>query len=70
LLAFGAIDYRTDQVMKLQPICETLTRIGWQPQVGFLEGINQTIDWLMGKDVHPLKTKTGKTLDFKLPSRF
>jgi nucleoside-diphosphate-sugar epimerase len=69
LLRFGALDYRSDQVMRLEPLCETLTSTGWFPQISFDEGIKQTIDWLQKKPLEPLKTLAGKTLDFKLPSR-
>lgn len=69
LLLFGALDYRSDQVMRLEPLCETLLSAGWNPQISFDEGIKQTIDWLQKKPLEPLKTLDGKTLDFKLPSR-
>ena len=69
LLKFGALEYRSDQVMQLEPLCETLTCIGWYPQVSFDEGIRQTIDWLQRKPLGPLKTTSGKYLDFKLPTR-
>jgi nucleoside-diphosphate-sugar epimerase len=69
LLRFGALDYRSDQVMRLEPLCETLTNAGWFPQIGFDEGIRQTINWLQKKPVNSLKTLDGNTLDFTLPSR-
>lgn len=69
LLRFGALDYRSDQVMRLEPLCESLTSAGWYPQIGFEEGIRQTIDWLQNKPTNSLNTLDGKTLDFKLPSR-
>jgi nucleoside-diphosphate-sugar epimerase len=69
LLGFGALDYLSDQVMRLEPLCETLTVAGWFPQISFDEGIRQTIDWLQKKPINSLKTLDGKTLDFKLPSR-
>jgi UDP-glucose 4-epimerase len=69
LLAFGALDYRPDQVMRLEPLCETLTGLGWYPQIGFENGIKQTIDWLQRKNLEPLKTELGKILEFKIPSR-
>ena len=69
LLRFGALDYRSDQVMRLEPLCETLTSAGWFPQISFDEGIRQTIDWLQKKPLKPLKTVAGETLDIKLPSR-
>lgn len=69
LLDFGAIDYRQDQVMRLQPLCETLTRVGWQPQISFIEGITQTIDWLKRNDLAPVRTIDGRILSFTLPVR-
>jgi len=39
LLNFGALPYRPDQVMKLEPACESLTAIGWKPIVSFADGI-------------------------------
>jgi nucleoside-diphosphate-sugar epimerase len=69
LLDFGAIDYRQDQVMRLQPLCETLTSAGWQPQISFIEGITQTIDWLKRNDLAPVRTIDGRMLSFTLPVR-
>jgi UDP-glucose 4-epimerase len=69
LLRFGVLEYRSDQVMRLEPLCETLTDAGWCPQIRFDEGIRQTIDWLQKKPLKSLQTLDGKTLDFKLPSR-
>ncbi len=69
LLRFGAIEYRSDQVMRLEPLCEALKGVGWYPQISFDEGIRQTIDWLQRKPLGPLKMTSGKSLDFKLPTR-
>jgi len=69
LLRFGVLEYRSDQVMRLEPLCETLTDAGWCPQIGFDDGIRQTIDWLQKKPLKSLQTLGGKTLDLKLPSR-
>jgi nucleoside-diphosphate-sugar epimerase len=69
LLEFGALDYRPDQVMRLQPLCETLTKAGWHPQISFEQGIRQTIDWLQRKELQPIITDSGQSLDFKLPVR-
>jgi nucleoside-diphosphate-sugar epimerase len=69
LLLFGALDYRSDQVMRLEPLCETLIGAGWCPQISFDEGIRQTINWLQKKPLKSLYTLDGKTLNFKLPSR-
>jgi nucleoside-diphosphate-sugar epimerase len=69
LLLFGALKYRPDQVMRLQPLCEKLTSIGWKPQINFDEGIRQTIDWFKGTTPSPLITESGESLDLNLPSR-
>lgn len=69
LLEFGALEYRKDQVMKMQPKCETLTNAGWRPQISFDQGIKQTIDWLQRVDLSPISTQNGETLNFTLPIR-
>jgi UDP-glucose 4-epimerase len=69
LLAFGELEYRIDQVMRLQPKCEKLASVGWQPQINFLSGIRQTVDWLQRKELHPLEMVNGEFLNFKIPSR-
>jgi nucleoside-diphosphate-sugar epimerase len=48
LLNYGAIPYKEDQVMHLQPKCETLGRLGWTPKIDISEGIIQTIRWNIG----------------------
>ncbi len=69
LLEFGAVEYREDQVMKLQPLCEKLTRSGWRPQIGFEAGISQTINWLGRENSDSLELIDGETINFNLPSR-
>jgi nucleoside-diphosphate-sugar epimerase len=69
LLDFGSLSYRPDQVMKLKPLCETLIKYGWEPQISFQEGITQTIDWFVGKKVAPILAKNGSDLEFNLPVR-
>ncbi len=69
LLNFGAVDYRLDQVMKLQPACESLSAIGWKPIVSFENGIKQTIQWLNRTALDPLRCDDGKEFAFKLPLR-
>jgi nucleoside-diphosphate-sugar epimerase len=69
LLSFGSLEYRQDQVMKMKPVCETLTDLGWSPRISFDSGIKQTIDWLTGKVLTPLQTKDNETLNFSLPAR-
>ncbi len=69
LLDIGALPYRPDQVMKLEPMCESLTAIGWEPVVAFDDGIKQTIDWLLHKELEPLHCEDGAEVVFNLPSR-
>ena len=69
LLNFGALEYRPDQVMKLQPACESLSAIGWQPVVSFKNGIKQTIQWRHREQETPLQCSNGQEVIFKLPSR-
>lgn len=69
LLGFGTMDYRTDQVMKLEPACETLTAIGWKPVVSFENGIAQTIQWRHREVVEPLHCEDGQEVVFNLPPR-
>jgi nucleoside-diphosphate-sugar epimerase len=54
-LKFGVVPYRPDQVMRLEPICETLTSLEWKPQYSMQNGMTQTIQWLMGESVGPIK---------------
>lgn len=69
LLNFGSIEYRTDQVMYLKPVCETLLNYGWTPHVDLLDGLNQTLRWLQGLSKLELKLNNGTSIDFKLPVR-
>lgn len=69
MLEFGAVEYRDDQVMKLQPMCEKLTKSGWRPQVGFESGISQTIKWLGRENADSLEFIDGQTASFNLPTR-
>jgi nucleoside-diphosphate-sugar epimerase len=69
LLDFGAIEYREDQVMKLKPLCEKLSKAGWKPEVEFESGINQTMNWLERKSSNSLQLSSGKEVVFNLPLR-
>jgi nucleoside-diphosphate-sugar epimerase len=69
LLNFGVVQYRPDQVMRMKPICETLTSIGWKPSISFEEGIKQTVEWLTNNTISPIQTLTGERLLFNFPSR-
>ncbi len=69
LLGFGNLPYRPDQVMKLEPACESLTAIGWKPVVSFENGIAQTIQWRHRKPLDPLRCEDGQEVVFTLPSR-
>ena len=69
LLGFGKMDYRPDQVMKLEPACESLTAIGWKPVVSFENGIAQTIQWRHREVVEPLHCEDDQEVVFNLPPR-
>jgi nucleoside-diphosphate-sugar epimerase len=69
LLEFGAIEYREDQVMKLKPLCEKLTKAGWKPQISFKNGISQTIAWLTHEPANEVKLDSNKIEIFNLPLR-
>jgi len=69
LINFGAVEYREDQVMKLQPTCETLSSIGWKPLVSFDSGVIQTIAWLKGEAADELVCTNGERTIFDLPVR-
>ena len=69
LLKFGVIEYRHDQVMELNPRCEKLVGLGWEPLISLNEGINQTIIWLKGEEQKPVLNKYSHELFFSLPNR-
>ena len=69
LLGFGNMPYRPDQVMKLEPACESLTGIGWKPIVSLEYGIKQTIQWRHRKALTPLLCEDGQEIIFNLPPR-
>jgi len=69
LLGFGKLAYRPDQVMKLEPACESLTAIGWKPVVSFENGIAQTIQWRHGEVLTPLRCLNGQEVSFNLSPR-
>jgi UDP-glucose 4-epimerase len=48
LIKIGAIDYRPDQVMKLQPICDSLTSLGWAPEIDLITGARSLITEYQG----------------------
>jgi UDP-glucose 4-epimerase len=67
LLKFGAIPYREDQVMRLAPICESLTKAGWRPVVSLKDGVENLYQWLVHKKNSPLLLNDGTQRDFTLP---
>ena len=69
LLKFGALEYRKDQVMNLRVESETLNSFGWKPIVDFAEGINETINWLLGKSENPMELLNSSRIKFNLPIR-
>lgn len=69
LLSFGEIPYRSDQVMKLAPLCEKLSKSGWRPAIGLDEGIRHLINWMAHRADVPLRTIDGEVLNLHLPTR-
>lgn len=48
-LGFGDIPYRTDQVMVLSADVARLSALGWRPEVGFEDGLRETVAWYVNK---------------------
>lgn len=67
LLDFGRIPYREDQVMRLAPVTEKLSRLGWNPVIELEAGINHLISWATGVDSIQLKTIYKQSLELSLP---
>jgi len=67
LLKYGAIPYREDQVMRLAPLCESLTSVGWRPQVSLEEGLRHLYNWLILKKNTKLALVDGNSKEFNLP---
>lgn len=67
MLKFGAIPYRENQVMRLAPICESLTKVGWRPVVSLQNGLKNLCQWLVHKKNIPLALNDGTRRDFNLP---
>jgi nucleoside-diphosphate-sugar epimerase len=67
LLEFGTIPYREDQVMRLAPICESLTKAGWLPMVSLKDGLENLYRWLVEKKNSPLLLKDATKQEFNLP---
>jgi UDP-glucose 4-epimerase len=45
--AYGAVEYRPDQVMQLQADITKISQMnGWKPQVSIEEGLSHTVDWV------------------------
>ncbi len=66
---FGAIPYRDDQVMLLNPSCAKLKLLGWEPIVSMDAGLNQTIEWFSRKELSSMKLLDGNEFNFSLPLR-
>lgn len=69
LLGFGEIPYRSDQVMKLAPLCEKLRGSGWKPVIGIEQGIRHLINWMSCRLDTSLRTIDGEVLNLHLPIR-
>ncbi len=44
-LGFGEVDYRPDQVMRLQADITRLSALGWQPATPLRQGLDYTVQW-------------------------
>jgi UDP-glucose 4-epimerase len=69
LIKFGTISYRSDQVMKLKPICESLINLGWKPKITIEAGLEQTINWYLNKEEAPIILNKSESIFFDLPVR-
>ena len=69
MINYGGIQYREDQVMRLEPLCEGLTSLGWKPRVLINDGLDQTISWFLGNETSNLFLDYKKVIKFNLPVR-
>jgi len=69
LIQFGTIPYRSDQVMRLKPVCESLIKLGWKPKITLEVGLKQTIDWYLDKEEAPVMLTNNESIFFDLPVR-
>lgn len=69
LLQYGALPYRHDQVMRMKPICETLTNLGWKPEVSIFKGIVQTIEWNLGLASNSTKFLDSSEVTLGIPKK-
>jgi nucleoside-diphosphate-sugar epimerase len=69
LIQFGTIPYRSDQVMRLKPVCESLIKLGWKPKITLEVGLKQTIDWYSDKKEAPVMLTNNESIFFDLPVR-
>lgn len=69
LIQFGTIPYRSDQVMKLKPVCESLIKLGWNSKITLEVGLKQTIDWYLDKKEAPIILTNNESIFFDLPVR-
>lgn len=49
LLKIGAVSYRDDQVFQMIPDTNKLLLLGWKPEIDLQNGLNQLIEWSLGK---------------------
>ena len=69
LINFGALNYREDQVMRLEPLCEGLMKLGWKPKISISAGLDQTISWYLGEQASDLQLDYGEVFKTTLPRR-
>lgn len=61
LLKFGALPYRDDQVMNLNPDINKLQSLGWKQEIELNSGLHQMVDWYCN-DSNKLSFNTGRYL--------
>jgi nucleoside-diphosphate-sugar epimerase len=68
LLDFGRVPYREDQVMRLAPATESLSRFGWTPKIKLETGIAHLISWMTAVDAVGLNTIDNQAINLSLPN--
>ncbi len=61
LLKLGAIPYRDDQVMNLNPDVSKIQSLGWKQEIELKSGLHQMVDWYCN-DSNQLRFDTGRFL--------
>lgn len=48
-LKIGIVEHRPDQVFFMKPELETLSKVGWLPEISYEEGLKSVVNWRRGK---------------------